>query len=162
MTVAGDLSTLLTFQDGPATAYRAAGIKFIRVQIKLDFADLMIATAVPAPNVILRGEYYIQLPQSYIDLTNSNGTGYHLTTWLGAADLRRLSHEAIWRDIINVTNQDGPFDLLVPAFNLTTCHTDSKEVYSKLEPSVVLLTSKTIHQTLFIFLIPGYSIEPHN
>ena len=73
-TVARDLSTLLPFQDGPVMACRAAGIKFVRVQLELDFADLTIATAAPTPNVILRGEYYIQLPQSSKDLTNSNGT----------------------------------------------------------------------------------------
>ena len=161
-TVAGDLSTLLTYQDGPVTACRAAGIKFVRVQLKLDFTDLTIATAAPAPNVILRGVYYILLPQTSIDLTNSNGTGYRLKTWLGAADLRKLSHEAIQRDIVNVTNQDGPFDLLAPTFNLTTCCTDSKEVYGKLKSSVVCLASKTIHQTLFMVLVPGYSIEQHN
>ena len=143
-------------------ACRAAGIKFVHVQLELDFADLTIATAAPAPNVILQGEYYIQLPQSYIDLTNSNGTGYRLTTWLGVANLRTLSHEAIQRDIINVTNQDGPFDLLARTFNPTTCRTDSKEVYGELKSSVVPLTSETIHQTLFMVLIPGYSIEPHN
>jgi hypothetical protein len=80
MTVAGDLSFLLPYQDEPVTGCRAAGIKFVRVQLKLDFADLTIAMAAPTPNVILRGEYYIQLPQSSKDLTNSNGTGYRLTT----------------------------------------------------------------------------------
>ena len=85
-----------------------------------------------------------------------------MTAWLGAADFRKLSHDAIQRDIINVTNQDSPFDLLAPNFNLTTCHTDSKEVYDKLKSSVVRLASKTIHQTLFMVLVPGYSIEPRN
>jgi len=54
MTAVGDLSTLLTFQDGAIGNCRAAGIKFIRVQLELDFADLTTAAAtVPAPNVIL-------------------------------------------------------------------------------------------------------------
>ena len=93
-TVAGDQSTLLTFQDGPVGACRAAGIKFVRVHLELDFADLTIAAAaVPAPNVILRGEYYIQLPQSSIDLLKGTGAGYHLTTWMvqpiSARSLRR-------------------------------------------------------------------------
>ena len=161
-TLAGDLSTLLPYQDGPVTVCRAAGIKFVRIQLELDFTGLTIATAVPTPNVILREEYYIQLPQSSKDLTNSNGTGYQLMTWIGAADLRTLSHDEIQRDIINITNQDSPFDLLVPNFNLTICCTDSKEVYGKLKSSVVRLAFKTIHQTLFMVLVPGYSIEPHN
>ncbi len=102
--MAGDLSTLLTFQDGPVGNCRAAGIKFVRVQFELDFADLMIAAAaVPSPNVVLRGEYYIQLPQSSIDLQNEKGQGYCLTTWLGAADLRSLSPEGVKRDILDMT-----------------------------------------------------------
>jgi hypothetical protein len=85
-----------------------------------------------------------------------------LTAWLGAADLCTLSPEAIQRDIINITNQGVPFDLLVPPFNVTTCCTDSTIVYGKLNSSVVCLASETIHQTLFMVLVPGYSIEPHN
>ena len=82
--MAGNLLALLTFQDGPVGVCRAAGIKFVRVQLELDFTDLTIAAAgAPAPNVILRGEYYIQLPQSSIDLTNGMAVGYRLTTWLG-------------------------------------------------------------------------------
>jgi hypothetical protein len=46
-------------------------VKFVRVQLELDFADLTIATAHPAPhNVVLRGEYYLQLPQSSTNLNN--------------------------------------------------------------------------------------------
>ena len=90
------------------------------MQLKLDFADLTTAAAMaPAPNVILCGEYYIQLPQSFVDLLNGTGVGYPLTTWLGAADLRTLSPEEVKRDILGMTYQDGPYDLLAP-FNLTT------------------------------------------
>ena len=39
---------------------------------------------------------------------------------------------------------------------------DSKEVYGKLKSSVVRLASKTIHQTLFMVLVLGYSIKPQN
>ena len=162
-TAAGDLSTLLTYQDGNIGNCRAAGIKFVRVQLELDFADLTTAAATaPAPNVILRGEYYIQLPQSSVDLTNGMAQGYHLTTWLGAADLRTLSPEEVKRDILGMTYQDGPYDLLTPTFNLTTCRTDSTVVYGELKSSMVRLASETIHQTLFMVLVSGYLIEPHN
>ena len=85
-TVAGDLSTLLTYQDGVVGNCRAAGIKYVRVQLELDFADLTTAAAaVPAPNVILHGEYYIQLPQSSVDLLNGSGCGVssHYMAWCG-------------------------------------------------------------------------------
>ena len=90
------------------------------------------------------------------------GVGYRLTTWLGAAGLRTLSPEEVKRDILGMTYQDGPYDLLAPTFNLTTYHTDSTVVYGELKSSVVRLASETIHQTLFMVLVPGYSIEPHN
>ncbi len=133
------------------------------MQLELDFADLTTAAAMaPAPNVILRGEYYIHPPQSFVDLLNGTGVGYRLTTWLGAADLRTLSPEEVQRDILGMTYQDGPYDLLTPTFNLTTCRTDSTVVYGELKSSVVRLASETIHQTLFMVLVPGYLIEPHN
>jgi hypothetical protein len=83
-TVAGDLSVLLPVQDGNVADCRSPDIKFVRVQLELDFADLTIAAATnPAPNVVLWGEYYIQLPQSSCDLVNGAGGGYKLTSWLG-------------------------------------------------------------------------------
>jgi hypothetical protein len=99
-TTPGDTSILLPVQDGNIADCRAAGIKFVRVQLELDFADLIIAAANPAPNVVLRGEYYIQLPQSSHNLTNGAGTAYTLTSWLGPADLCTMSAAAVQRDIL--------------------------------------------------------------
>ena len=61
-----------------------------------------------------------------------------------------------------MTYQDGPYDLLAPTFNLNTYRTDSTVIYGELKSPVVHLASETIHQTLFMVLVPGYSIEPHN
>jgi hypothetical protein len=161
-TVPGDSSILLPVQDGNIADCRSPGVKFIRVQLELDFTDLTIAIANPAPNVVLRGEYYIQLPQSSRDLVNGANAAYMLTSWLGPADLRTMSTVAVQRDILGITHQDGPYDLLAPSFNLTSCHTDSTAVYGELKLLVVCLASDTIHQTMFMELVPGYSIEPHN
>jgi hypothetical protein len=112
----------------------------------LDFADLTIAAAAnPAPNVVIRGEYYIQLPQSSRDLINGVGGGYKLTSWLGPAELRMLSTVNIQSKILDITHQDGPFDLLAPSFNLTSCCTDSTAIYGELKSLVVRLASNTIH-----------------
>jgi hypothetical protein len=56
-TMAGDRSILLPVQNGPAHQCRAEGLKYVRVQLALNFADLN--TIHPAPSTILRGEYYI-------------------------------------------------------------------------------------------------------
>jgi hypothetical protein len=65
-------------------------------------------------------------------------------------------------EILDITHQDGPFDLLAPSFNLSSCRTNSTAVYGELKSLVVRLASDTIHEAMFMVLIPGYSIEPHN
>ena len=162
-TTPGDSSILLPVQDGNIADCRSPGVKFVRVQLELDFSNLTIATARPAPhNVVLRGEYYVQLPQSSRNLNNGAGAAYTLTSWLGPSDLRTMSTVSVQRDILGITHQDGPYDLLAPSFNLTSCRTDSTAVYGELKSLVVRLASDTIHQTMFMELVPGYSIEPHN
>jgi hypothetical protein len=162
-TIPGASSILLPVQDGNVAGCRSPGVKFVRIQLELDFVDLTIATAHPAPhNVVLRGEYYLQLPQSSTNLNNGAGTAYTLTSWLGLSDLRTSSIVSVQHDILGITHQDGPYDLLAPSFNLTSCRTDSTAVYGELKSLVVRLASDTIHQTMFMELVPGYSIEPHN
>jgi hypothetical protein len=73
-----------------------------------------------------------------------------------------LTVEAIKRDILDATHQDGPHDLLEPSFNLTSCRTKSTVTYGKLKSRVVRLASATIHQQLFEVLVPGYMLEPLN
>ena len=157
---AADASILLPIQDGAAATCRASGVKFVLVQLALDYADLNRID--PAPNTTLRGEYYIQLPQDSIDLTNGAGNPYRLTTFTGAADLRTLTVKAVQRNVLDTTHQDGPYDLLAPSFNLTSCRTKSTVTYGELKNQVIKLASATIHQQLFEVLVPGYTLEPHN
>jgi hypothetical protein len=65
-------------QDGAANACCAPSVKFVRVQLALDYADLNRID--PAPNTVLHGEYYIQLPQDTVNLNNAAGNAYCLTT----------------------------------------------------------------------------------
>jgi hypothetical protein len=123
---------------------------------------MTIATGNPAPNAILQGEYYIQLPQSSIDLVNGSHVNNKLTMLLGAADLRALSPMEVKHDILDITHQDSPFNQLVPNFNLSSCYTDSSAIYGELKLLVVRIALDTIHQILFMVLVPSYSIEPHN
>jgi len=132
----------------------------VRVQLALDYADLNKID--PAPNCVLRGEYYIQLPQDTVNLVNAAGNAYRLTTFNGNSDLHTLSMEEVKCDILGATHQDAPCDLLEPVFNITSCRTDSKVIYGELKSQVVRLASPTIHQQLFEVLVPGYTLEPHN
>ena len=160
--MAADASVLKPVQDGVVADCRSAGVKFVRVQLELDYADLAVRRAGAGPAPLLRGEYYIQLPQGTRDVTNAAGNVRRLSTFLGVDDLRTLSVDEVRRDILHQTHQDGPYDLLAPSFNLTSCRTDSQTVYGELKSLVVRLASETIHDTLFRVLVPGYSIEPHN
>lgn len=157
-----DASILKPIQNGAAADCRSAGVKFVRVQLELDYSDLAVRRVDAGPAPILRGEYYIQLPQGTIDLTNAAGNARRLTTFLGADDLRTLSSDEVRTTILHGTHQDGPYDLLAPSFNLSSCRTDSQTIYGELKSLVVRLASDTIHDTLFKVLVPGYSIEPHN
>ena len=100
-----DASILLPVQTGAAPTCRDPGVKFVRVQLALNYADLNRID--PAPNTTLRGEYYTQLPQDSIDLINGAGNPYRLTTFTGATDLRTLTVEAIKRDILDATPTPG-------------------------------------------------------
>ena len=62
---------------------------------------------------------------------------YMLTTWLGPSDLRTMSTVSIQREILGITHQDGPYDLLAPSFNLTSCRMDSTAIYGELKSLVV-------------------------
>ena len=159
-TMAAGASILLPALDGAANACRAPGVKFVRVQLALNYADLNRID--PAPNTVLRGEYYIQLPQDTVNLTNAAGNAYRLTTFTGPTDLCTLSIDNVKRTILDKTHQDAPYDLLKPVFNLTSCRTYCTVIYGKLKSQAVRLVSRTIHQQLFEVLVPGYSLEPHN
>jgi len=76
-----DNPTLLPVQDGAAAACHAEGVKFVRVSLALNFSNL--STIFPPPACVLRGSYYIELPQQMVHLMNGAGNPYNLTTYLG-------------------------------------------------------------------------------
>jgi hypothetical protein len=153
-TTAADASILLSAKDEAVNACHTPGVKFIRVQLALDYADLNRID--PAPNTVLRRECYIQLPQDTVNLNNAAGNAYRLTTF------RMLFIANVKLTILDTTHQDAPYDLLKPVFNLTSCRTNSTVIYGKLKSQVIRLASATIHQQLLEVLVPGYSLEPHN
>jgi hypothetical protein len=64
-------SILKPVKNGKKNKCRSAGIKFVRVQLKLDYFDLATTPAgPPASNTVLRGKYYIQIPQATKDLVS--------------------------------------------------------------------------------------------
>jgi hypothetical protein len=64
-------------------------------------------------------------------------------------------------DILGVTLQDGPIDLLCPNFNLMAAKTDSTIIKAKINMKVICLATPSVIDHLFNWLCPGYSKEPH-
>jgi hypothetical protein len=92
-TDAGDPAILLPVQDGVLADCRTKDVKFVHVQLMLDFFPLVNITTQAGPT-ILRVEYYIELPQTLQQLLNGTGTAYNLLTFHGPKNLRTLSPAA--------------------------------------------------------------------
>jgi hypothetical protein len=114
---ATDASNLLPVQNEAANACRSSGVKFVRVQLALDYADLNQIDH--APNCVLRGEYYIQLPQDTVDLVNAAGTAYRLTTFNGPADLRTLTMDDVRLLILSTS---WKLSFAIPPYPQTDLH----------------------------------------
>jgi hypothetical protein len=109
-TDAGDPAILLPIQDGILANCRMKDVKFVRIQLMLDFFPLVNVTTQAGPT-ILWGEYYIELLQTSWQLLNGTGTAYNLLTFHGPGDLRTLSPAAIQAQFLDVMFQDGPINL---------------------------------------------------
>ena len=94
-------------------------------------------------------------------MTNGAGAAYNLTTFHGTADLRTLTEEQVWAEILDITLQDGPVELQPASFGVTSARTDSLALRAEIESKILRLAYKTICNTLFIELCPGYSNQPH-
>jgi hypothetical protein len=154
-TVANNLAILLPVVDGPY-ADCCKQVRFIRVQLNLDFVSLI------PPGVqgltILQVEFYIKLPQSSRDLQNGNNQNYRLTPWLGDSDLCATSAANFNRNVLVHTLQDGPIDLLCSDFNLTSAKTDSTNIEAAISSKIICLATPLV---FFNQLCPGYLKEPH-
>ncbi len=127
--------------------------------MNLDFASLV--TLDPPGVTVLQVEFYIELPQGSRDMTNGHGSPYRLTTYLGPDDICTMPPDVFLRDILGITLQDGPINLLHPEFNLTAAKTDSTIIEAEINMKVIRLATLSVIDHLFNQLCPGYSKEPH-
>ncbi len=127
--------------------------------MNLDFANLV--TLDPPGVTVLQVEFYNELPQGSRDMTNGHSSPYRLTTYLGLDDICTMPPDVFLRDILGVTLQDGPINLLCPEFNLTAAKTDSMIIEAKINMKVIRLATPSVIDHLFNQLCSGYSKEPH-
>jgi hypothetical protein len=82
--IPADLVVLKPVQNGNQNVCCPAGIKFVRVQLLLDFSHLLtalpLARATPL-SLTLRAEYNFELPQNHVNLVNGAGAVYVLSTY---------------------------------------------------------------------------------
>ena len=74
-----DPTILLPVQDGNAADQRKQGVKFVRVQLRLDFSSLA-NVGVTTNSCTLLEEYYIELPQLTKSMNTGTNQAYNLTT----------------------------------------------------------------------------------
>jgi hypothetical protein len=160
MTEAGNPTILLLVQDGLLVDCCKKDVKFVRVQLMLDYSPLVNVTT-QAGLSILQAEYYIELPQTLRQLFNGQQTAYNLLTFHGPGNLRTLSPAEIQAQILDVTFQDGPVDLQPACFNPSSARTDSTELRSEIKAKILQLSFSTVCNALFLELCPGYSSQPH-
>ena len=77
-TTATNTAILLSVIDGNLANCRKSNVKFVRVQITLDFRPLVSVD--PPGLTTLRVEYYVELPQTSRAMMNGVGVGYNLVT----------------------------------------------------------------------------------
>jgi hypothetical protein len=87
-TDAADPAVLLPVVNGPLNTCRKANVKYIRVQITINFPTLVNVN--PSGLTRMCAEYYIKLPQTSQRMLNKQNTAYNLLTFQGASDLCTL------------------------------------------------------------------------
>jgi hypothetical protein len=132
---AGDPAILLPIQDGVLANCCKKDVKFVHVQLMLDFSLLVNVTTQAGPT-ILWVEYYIELPQTLRQLLNGTGTAYNLLTFHGPGDLQTLSPAEIQAQLLDVVFQDGPVDLQPACFDLSSARSNSTELQSDIKAKI--------------------------
>jgi hypothetical protein len=90
-------------------------------------------------------------------MTVAFNQAYCLTTYLGHGDLQAMAAVEFQHDILGITLQDGPVDLLSPMLNLTLSRMDCTTLVSKIRSKIIMLATPSVFECLFNKLCPGYS-----
>lgn len=158
-TIAGDPTILKPVQDGNIPNCRPADVRYVRLQLQLDFVDLATGAG-PNDNTVLRCQYYLELPQTMVVVNDGHGHPRNLVTFHGADNLRDLSIQEIQDDILAHVPQDSPIGLAEAPFNVTNAVVD-ETVMESIQRSILKLAITTIEKEVFQHLCPGYTAKPH-
>ncbi len=98
-TIARNPAILLPVVNGPVADCRQNDVRCVRVQLSLNFARLLGPQHIGAS--IIKSMYYIELPQTSVNMTNGAGAAYVLTSYHGPADITLMTAEQVLVNIIN-------------------------------------------------------------
>jgi hypothetical protein len=155
-----DPARLFPVQDGNVADCRKQGVKFVCMQLRLDFSSLAIAS-VETHSFILLEEYYIKLPQTTKAMNTGTSQAYNLTTWQGHENLKVLSCEIVKTNILEITLQDGPVDLQSAAFGLTSARTEGTVLGLSINGKIMKLAYARVCKKMFTKRCPDYNDQPH-
>jgi hypothetical protein len=155
-----DPSILKPVVDGPVNNCRPADVRFVRLELSLDFRPLCTAAG-PNDQTILRTNYYVELPQTTTAILDGHGHGRNLTTFHGAADLRTLSVDQLTADILAHVPQGGPILLGESQPFVNSATIDDTTAWESISRAILKLAVPTVERTIFETLCPNYSAQPH-
>ncbi len=133
--LAANTVILLPVINGAIANCHRPNVKFVRVQISLDFRALVNID--PPGLTTLQVEYYVELPQMSQAMVNGAGVGYNLVAFHRADDLCTLPLAQVQTSILDQTLQDGPYNLELANFNLTMARTGGTVLQSKIEGKIL-------------------------
>ena len=154
---AADPKILLPCAAGIIANCRPPDVRFVRLQLELDFAPVCPGAT---GNTILRAMYYLELPQTSVDLANGAGVIRSLVTFHGTADIRTLSVLGIRNEIIEQGPYDGPIDLSAAPDFATEATVDDEAIETAIIKKIFRIGFSPIIRAVFINLCPNFSDKP--
>jgi hypothetical protein len=158
-TVAGNPTVYLPVINGVLANCCQQDVRFVRIQVSLDFAHLLGAGHIGG--TVLKSMYYLELPQQSVNMINSAGATYVLTTYHGPTNITAMTAQEVNDDIICPCLQHGLITLSGTDFNLQEANIDSAMVKDQLISKLLLLGFDAICASVFAVLCPVYFDQPH-
>jgi hypothetical protein len=149
-TTIADASDLLPMVNGILANCRKPDVRFVRVQITLDYAALF-ALGHTGPTSI-KSMYCIELPITSAPMVNGAG---------GPAHLRTMTAADVLTQIVDPCLQMGPVTLENAGFNLAAANIYTTKHRDLLNSKILQLGFKQICAAMFKQLCPSYSDQPH-
>jgi hypothetical protein len=152
-TIANASILLLVVDDNLATC-RKSNVRFVRVQITLDYATLFAAGHTGPTSI--KSMYYIELPNTIAPIINENGIAYNLSTYHGPADIHTMTATEVLAKIVDPCLQMGPITLENANFNLAAANINTSKHRDLLNSKILQLGFKQICAAMFKQLCPSY------